>query len=355
MNDSESTSKRAPGPICIVGMHRSGTSMVARLLHHAGLYLGPEDRLLGPDSANPEGHYEHTGFLEINDALLRHLGGSWDVPPRAELGWELDSSLADLRARAESLVGSFPGGRPWGWKEPRTTILLPFWRSIISRLRFVICVRSPLDVAKSLASRNHMTIEHGAYLWSRYMHAAIRDTKGCARQVIFYDDFFDSDGAANGQLLEFCGLKSTRGESELASDIRSHLRHHRSDTVELLDKSSVPLHSKLLYLGLRALPAVDCATMESGGEKNRSIGRLLELLDEYQNQGQVGALQAALADKIHELSRMRAERDETVSVLKNQLVELQQHADRLQTFSDAVRQSWPYRIYRSVIGPLKNR
>ena len=72
-------------PVCIIGMHRSGTSMVARLLQQCDLYLGPEYQLLGPDSANPEGHFEHTGFLKIDDALLRYFGGSWDfripVPP----------------------------------------------------------------------------------------------------------------------------------------------------------------------------------------------------------------------------------------------------------------------------------
>jgi hypothetical protein len=341
--------------ICIIGMHRSGTSLVARLLQHAGLCLGPEERLLGPDSANPEGHYEHTGFLEINNALLQHLGGSWDAPPRTEPGWELDASLAELRARAESLVGSFAGGRPWGWKEPRTTILLPFWRTIINHPRFVICVRSPLDVAKSLASRNHITIEHGVDLWSRYMRAAIKETRGCARQLIFYDEFFDSDGVVTRRLLEFCGLKSIPDVFDLDGNIRSSLRHHRSETEELLDNASVPLHPKLLYLGLRTLLAGECIAKEITDESIPSIGRLLELLDEFHNQGRIGALETALDEKQHELSRARAESNMAISALTEQLVSLQQHADRLQKFADAVRQTWAYRIYRALIAPMKNQ
>ena len=47
------------GPICIVGMHRSGTAMVARLLNRCGLDLGPADQLEGPNESNPLGYYEH--------------------------------------------------------------------------------------------------------------------------------------------------------------------------------------------------------------------------------------------------------------------------------------------------------
>jgi len=266
-------------------------------------------------------------------------------------GWELDASLAALRAKAESLIGSFPGGRTWGWKEPRTTILLPFWRSIVKVLRFVICVRSPLDVAQSLASRNRMPLEHGIYLWGRYLDAAIRDTEGCTRQVIFYDDFFDSNGAAVGRLMQFCGLKPTRERPGFERDIRSSLRHHQSETVELLQSPAVPLRSKLLYLGIRALSADDCTATEMADESRRSIGRLLELIDNFHNDGQIGVLETALVEKHYELSCLRAEKDLTIDTLKARLVELQQHADRLQKFSDAVKQTWAYRIYRTLIRP----
>lgn len=338
--------------ICIIGMHRSGTSMVARLLQRAGLYLGPEDCLLGADAANPEGHFEHTGFLAINDALLRHLGGGWDLPPRAAPGWQLDGALADLQAQALALVSSFPADRPWGWKEPRTTILLPFWKSIIRQPRFVICVRSPLDVAKSLASRNQMPIDHGCSLWSSYMRAAIKDTAGCPRQLVFYDDFFRAEGRAVDNLLAFCGLAASAAPSDIGGAIRSDLRHHRSEIAALLDDSALPLHAKLLYLGLRGVAAADANANHAEEHADRGPDQLLELLDEFNNQGQAAQLRTALAAKTEELSGLRHElqsKSATLAALNNRLVELQQHADRLQTFSDAVRRTWPYRFYRKFI------
>ena len=334
--------------------------MVAKLLQRAGLYLGPEDRLLGPDSANADGHFEHTGFLEINDALLQHFGGSWDAPPTMEPGWELDASLEDIRAKAETLVGSFSGVSIWGWKEPRTTILLPFWKSLINQPRFVICVRSPLDVAQSLASRNQMATDLGGYLWSRYIRSAIRDTEGYHRRLVFYDDFFTADGSQTRRLLKFCGLESVSGQTGLGNSIRGDLRHHRSEISGLLDDSSVPLHAKLLYLSLRALPAGESASKETEGESSDNIGRVLTLLDEFHHQGQLAELQSALSETKYELSRSRQEtqikltaKESIISALESQLGELQRHADRLQTFSDAVRQTWAYRIYRRFIKPIR--
>jgi hypothetical protein len=337
--------------ICIIGMHRSGTSMVARLLQQAGLYLGPEDKLLGANSDNPEGHFEHTGFLEINNALLQRLGGSWDVPPHMEPGWELDASLEDIRTEAKSVVGTFLGNSPWGWKEPRTTILLPFWKSIISNLRFVICVRSPLDVAKSLVSRNQLAIDHGVHLWSCYMRAAIQETEGYSRLLVFYENFFGASGTEARGLLKFCGLDSTCSQAVLGSGVRSKLRHHNSEISELLDDSAVLSYSKLLYIGLRALSASDALSREPDGASNNSIDRFLKLLDELQDHGQLGQLRTALTQKTHEIM----EKDREIVALNTQLVELQQHVDRLQKFSDAVRQTWAYRLYRVFIRPMKGQ
>ena len=66
-------------PICIAGMHRSGTSMVARLLNLCGLYLGPESELSPPAPDNPEGYWENKHFVGINDRILAHLDAGWDL------------------------------------------------------------------------------------------------------------------------------------------------------------------------------------------------------------------------------------------------------------------------------------
>lgn len=82
--------------ICTIGMHRSATLMIPRLLHQCGLYLGTEDQLLGAHYGNPEGHFEPTGFLNIDDARLRHLDGSWEFPPTGTLNEPCKRTTAGL-------------------------------------------------------------------------------------------------------------------------------------------------------------------------------------------------------------------------------------------------------------------
>ena len=56
--------------------------MMTRLLHACGLYLGPKEALMPPQTDNPDGFWEHLGFVALNDELLDALGGAWDLPPK---------------------------------------------------------------------------------------------------------------------------------------------------------------------------------------------------------------------------------------------------------------------------------
>jgi hypothetical protein len=77
--------------------------MLTRLLHACGLYLGPESALMPPQPDNPEGFWEHLGFVAVNDELLNQLGGAWDLPPKADENFS-DPRLDPLRIRDISFV-----------------------------------------------------------------------------------------------------------------------------------------------------------------------------------------------------------------------------------------------------------
>ena len=141
-------------PICIAGMHRSGTSMVTRVLHIAGLYLGREEDLKGPSEHNRDGFWEHRKFVELNEEILNELGGGWDCPPPFPDRWTEADGLLRLKEKAEALLEEFADREPWGWKDPRNSLTLPFWKELLPNLRVVMCVRHPLEVAWSLRSRN---------------------------------------------------------------------------------------------------------------------------------------------------------------------------------------------------------
>ena len=75
-------------PVCITGMHRSGTSMVASVLAACGVFLGPEEELRRPAPDNLAGYWENSDFVRLNKDLIAEFGGHWSDPPDYPDGWE---------------------------------------------------------------------------------------------------------------------------------------------------------------------------------------------------------------------------------------------------------------------------
>jgi hypothetical protein len=345
----------AEGPICIIGMHRSGTSMVASLLQRCGLALGSDGNLVGASDSNPKGHFEHPGFLDLNDSLLKHLGGSWENPPDLRAGWEQDASLKVLVHDAELLLRSFSGYSHWGWKDPRTTILLPFWRKLIPNLRFVICLRNPLAVARSLAKRDGLSIAAGAHLWSLYTKAAIRETNGYPSTLAFYENFFRRPLGEVKIAAEFCGLETPIDPDPVHKTISKELRHESDGLLELLNETAITFEHKLLYLGLLAIWYEESASQLDNKSRSGRVAagakKLLQLLLEFRREERVARLEALLASKEQLLSTSRA----TIAEREKQIATLEQHNDRLQVFADAVRQTLAYRFYRTFLRPISGK
>jgi hypothetical protein len=237
--------------VCIVGMHRSGTSVITGLLRAQGLHIGGKDCLVGPHDSNPTGHFEHRDFLEINEALLARLGGAWDVPVELPADWRTDPRFGDLAERAACLVAGFAGSFPWGWKEPRTTLLLPFWQALVPDLRYVVCIRNPLEVAQSLARRNAIALPHAIDLWLRYTSAALAHTRGRPRIFTFYGDYFGNASREIARLARFCGLRRD-GSATSSELLNSKFRHHFCGAHALFNHPEIPWAAKLLYYRLRA-------------------------------------------------------------------------------------------------------
>lgn len=169
--------------VCVTGMHRSGTSLAARAVNLLGVSFGSPEALMPAGSDNPAGYWENRYIKEFDDELLAALEGSWDQPPVLAPGWERSSSLDELRSRAASILeenfaeARLAGG-PMGWKEPRLSLLLPFWRTVVDIAAIVVVVRHPWEVAASLERRNGLPLPDAAILWLRYLLAAAGDDPG---------------------------------------------------------------------------------------------------------------------------------------------------------------------------------
>lgn len=152
----------SPQPALIItGMHRSGTSLVTSLLQSAGLDVGRE--MLPANHGNPKGYFENQAFLEFHRQVLTAAGLS-------DVGWTLEDPIArletgsaehssqlsieQLTAQARQLVQENASmTRPWGWKDPRTTLFLDFWQHHLPQARFLLLYRAPWEVIDSLYRR----------------------------------------------------------------------------------------------------------------------------------------------------------------------------------------------------------
>src|SRR5439155_20452837 len=130
---------------------------VAQLLALMGASL-PRNLMPG-DEHNAKGYFEPWKIAMFNSERLRAVEGAWDdvfsFPYRALPSWTEREWLDRGKALFAEQYGLAP--RPL-LKDPRTSVLLPFWRTLLAELqiraRCVIPVRHPLAVAGSLSRRN---------------------------------------------------------------------------------------------------------------------------------------------------------------------------------------------------------
>ena len=175
-------------PVFVAGMHRGGTSAVAQVLVALGLDSGPAERLIGATEANRHGHFEVEEITSLNENMLRELGGSWLSPPPGE---EAVAELANTHfagQSTEALSRQF-SKKPWFLKDPRLSLLLPFWSQILSESPLVIVVvRSPQAIAQSLHARDGLPLEYGLLLAGSYLNTVSRDAKDLPNLVVHYEE-----------------------------------------------------------------------------------------------------------------------------------------------------------------------
>lgn len=223
-------------PVCITGMHRSGTSMVARLLNLCGLSLGPPDRMMPPGADNPRGFWENVDIAVLNESILADLGGSWHALPLMKAGWESAPALDPLKGRAITVIRDLAGQEPWGWKDPRTSLTLAFWKRLIGDLKVVICLRNPLAVARSLKRRNNFAEADGLNLWLEYNSRLLAHTSPYERIVTHYDAYFDDPKKELHRLLAWLDIPaSDEVVAKASGTISSSLRHSRFSPKDILN------------------------------------------------------------------------------------------------------------------------
>jgi len=213
-------------PIIILGMHRSGTSMLARFLEDAGLFIGYKK----------ETNSEAIFFRDINEWILREANVSWDNPFNLEyLDIEFIKYIVHIiQIRLNIFSYKFLGPRyiryrcihnldiKWGWKDPRNSILWPIWRVIFPNAKFIHIVRNPLDVATSLQLR------------AKRARSRLGDSKATVRDLYtafrlvksnYTDSIVTFDLTYDIKLWEFYINSILKLEQELPKDSIIHIKY----------------------------------------------------------------------------------------------------------------------------------
>lgn len=251
-----------PG-VAVLGMHRSGTSAITRVLNLLGLHTCVEADLLDADQFNTRGHWESSTVTNGSELLLWMAQAAWWVPP-AEREWLWPWSGRLVPAAAEAFQAVHPYD-PWVLKDPRLCLTLPFWREAVRIDGIVIACRHPTAIADSLHRRGRTSPEYGIALWERYMRELLSSAMGMPAFVTFYDTLLDDPqrwvSTARGFLTALGMAVPANMPAGVTSFLTGDMRHSATDSdvvmsdaqLELWDicRDLVGLHERLPQVDLR--------------------------------------------------------------------------------------------------------
>lgn len=246
--------------ICVLGMHRSGTSVVARAMNLLGVYLGTDEDLFPPALANRKGFWERKDIAILQNKIFSLLHANWHTCLHIDPEWPRGDGIRPLRDELISLIErNFSGYSVWGWKDPRTCIFLQLWVAVLNEmgveLSCVYVYRNPLDVAKSLYKRDGFSYDKSFGLWFYYNMTALMVSGSLNRYVISYDRFVENWEPELRKCTSHLGMTWPEDDSNLIAEmsqfVRPDLRHSISREKEL-DGLKVPSAVARLYSALEA-------------------------------------------------------------------------------------------------------
>ncbi len=296
--------------LIVLGMHRSGTSVLAGACRLLGADLG--ERMMAAAGDNVMGFWEHDGIVRIHDELLERLGYGWDdVRALPDKWWTYETIRPQREALAEVLRRDFAGSELACVKDPRLCRLLPLWQDLLAELGwrplYLLASRDPAEVIGSLKSRNGFAAEKSALLTLRYTLEAEAASRGGPRAVVDYAAVLKDWRGALQPAWQQLGLAWPRDDAGLdaraARFIHKELRHHGSN--EALPGGELGRLSKAVYEALQGkdpAPALDKARDELNGMAagyDRILGALY---------AELNARRRVLDDKEREIRHVVEER-----------------------------------------------
>jgi len=345
--------------IVVLGMHRSGTSAITRGLQVMGVRLG--DRLmLAVEGNNSKGFWEDIDLNVLNIEMLSAIDSDWhylapienrDVKTLCTQGYFLRAT--ELLQQKISISPIF------GFKDPRVAKLLLFWKEVFSHCQFdiiyVMTLRHPLSVVKSLAKRDGMEKERSYLLWLGHVVTSLIGSAGYKRVLVDYDSLMQTPDHELMRVAKCIGMKIDPIElqsykNEFLDQGLQHTVYELNDL--LLDTACPPIvrevYTALLDVASDKIKFDDVALQKKILCWSNEFERLkspLVLADRLFTQNVVATKTIAERDRqITSLNQTVAERDEQITSLNQTLAERDEQITSLKQEVDQIYQSRSWKI-----------
>lgn len=248
-------------PVIILGMHRSGTTMITKMLENLGLFVGDKKEI----------NHEALFFWKINNWIFdihtataeKPYNLRYKNPACEQVILEALEHFVQANMRKEylgKLTSRYLSIKnldiPYGWKDPKNTYTIDFWAKLFPNPKVIHIYRNPIDVVSSYIERDLIlknkfewnwkkklkrdflisknfhenfrltNIEEGYNLWEEYVLKALSLQKEYPNYLLLkYEDFLEQPKPYLQQLTTFAGLNPT--DAQLENEIKT-IRSHRS-------------------------------------------------------------------------------------------------------------------------------
>ncbi|EIJ41615.1 putative glycosyltransferase [Beggiatoa alba B18LD] len=335
--------------LIVLGMHRAGTSSVARLLNMMGAYFAPE-RGSSPTKAaltatedNPKGYWERWDVVHTNEEIMQAMGLAWDRISTFSAEQITPELITRFKPDVQDIISGLDGYRPWMIKDPRLSITLPVWLPLLEVPVFLFVHRSPIQVAQSLHKRDGISIPAGLALWEKYTLHALQATQGHPRIIISYEQLMREPIASTLHLYEQLTALGIHGlhlpaEREILAFIDPQLYRQQGDSTlqrgyvnycqwQLIqwfeDNSifvkSVPSLSQGAVEALQRYENQQAIAEEHALEQQKTIAKHVASLQDSQDSVQ------ALTQELNQLKQVAQQQAMVLPQLKQHLAEKEQY------------------------------
>lgn len=228
--------------VLVLGMHRSGTSAITRVLNLLGCALPPE--IIGAADGNEQGHWESISAVNLNDEILESAGSNWKDWGPINDDWRQSGLRVEKLELASRIVREHAELGPlFALKDPRMCRLADIWLEAMDAVsvepRVILMLRHPLEVAASLDRRDLMAPGYGQLLWLRHVLDAEYFSRGRRRVVCQYDQLLLNWHATVEQVKQALGIALPRNapaaHAEVGEFLSRHHRHHEFPSAAVLN------------------------------------------------------------------------------------------------------------------------